>query len=204
MSTAVHALAALALAVSAAAADKKVEDAVAKALSQLAKGRTDEAEKTMEKLVLQMPTAEAHSARARIQLKAGNVDAVEALVPFTTALLAAGNVSLGDPMLAVGDEVLFPFWIAEGNWARQNREVIGKWIAALTEAKAFMDQNDAETRSILAKYSRLPAPVVAKVPFLTYRFTIKPEELSVWADVLHELGQLPRPVDKTKLVVTAQ
>ena len=53
-------------------------DAVAKALSQLAKGRTDEAEKTMEKLVLQMPTAEAHSARARIQLKAGNVEGAAA------------------------------------------------------------------------------------------------------------------------------
>ena len=33
------------------------------------------------------------------QLKAGNVDAVEALEPFTGALLAAGNVSLGDPLL---------------------------------------------------------------------------------------------------------
>ena len=68
------ALAALALAVPAVAADKKVEDAVAKAEGQLAKGRTDEAEKTMDKLVQQMPTAEAHAARARVQLRAGNVE----------------------------------------------------------------------------------------------------------------------------------
>ena len=47
------------------------------------------------------------------QLKAGNVDAVEALEPFAGALLAAGNVSLGDPLLAAGDEVLFPFWISD-------------------------------------------------------------------------------------------
>ena len=72
------ALAALALAVPAAAADKKVEDAYAKADSQLAKGRTEEAEKTMEKLVQGTPTAEAHSARARIQLKAGNVEGAAA------------------------------------------------------------------------------------------------------------------------------
>ena len=68
------ALVALALAVPAAAADKKVEDAYAKADSQLTKGRTDEAEKTMEKLVQQMPTAEAHTYRSRLQLKAGNVE----------------------------------------------------------------------------------------------------------------------------------
>ena len=37
------------------------------------------------------------------QLKAGNVDAVEALEPFVGALLAAGNVSLGDPLLAAGE-----------------------------------------------------------------------------------------------------
>lgn len=137
------------------------------------------------------------------QLKAGSVDAVEALVPFTTTILAAGNVSLGDPMMAVGDDVVFPFWISEGAWARANGATIKAWIASLTEAKAFMDSNDKETRDILAKYSRLPPAVVQKVPLPTYRFTIKTEELAVWADVLSELGQLPKPVDKAKLVVTA-
>lgn len=69
-----YALAALVLAIPAAAADKKVDDAVAKAESQIAKGRTDEAEKTMEKLVQQVPTAEAHAERARIQMRLGNMD----------------------------------------------------------------------------------------------------------------------------------
>jgi ABC-type nitrate/sulfonate/bicarbonate transport system substrate-binding protein len=137
------------------------------------------------------------------QLKAGNVDAVESLEPFAGALLAAGNVSLGDPLLAAGDEVLFPFWISDGAWARANRPVIKAWIDALTEAKTYMDANSADTRAILAKYSRLPPEVVAKVPLPTYRFTIKPDELGVWIDVLKDLGQLSVPVDKAKIVVTA-
>ena len=138
-----------------------------------------------------------------VELKAGNVDAVEALEPFAGALLAAGNVSLGDPLLAAGDEVLFPFWISDGAWARANRPVIKAWIDALTEAKTYMDANPADTRAILAKYSRLPPEVVAKVPLPTYRFTIKPDELGVWIDVLKDLGQLSVPVDKAKIVVTA-
>jgi len=137
------------------------------------------------------------------QLKAGNVDAVEALEPFAGALLAAGNVSLGDPLLAAGDEVLFPFWISDGAWARANRHVIKAWIDALTEAKTYMDANPADARAILAKYSRLPPEVVAKVPLPTYRFTIKPDELGVWIDVLKDLGQLSVLVDKAKIVVTA-
>jgi len=137
------------------------------------------------------------------QLKAGNVDAVEALEPFAGALLAAGNVSLGDPLLAAGDEVLFPFWISDGTWARANGPVIKAWIDALTEAQSYMNANPADTRAILAKYSRLPPEVVAKVPLPTYRFTIKPDELGVWIDVLKDLGQLSVPVDKAKIVVTA-
>jgi hypothetical protein len=42
------------------------------------------------------------------------------------------------------------------------------------------------------------------VPLPTYRFTIKPDELAVWIDVLKDLGQLSAPVDKSKIVVTAQ
>lgn len=137
------------------------------------------------------------------QLKAKNVDAVEALVPFTTAILAAGNVSLGDPMLAVGDEVLFPFWIASGSWARANKPIIKAFIDSLTEAKAYMDAHPDEGRAILAKYSHLPPAVVAKVPYPTYRFTLKPEELGVWVDVLADLGQVSGNIDKSKLVVTA-
>jgi len=137
------------------------------------------------------------------QLKAGNVQAVEALVPFTTVLLAQGNRSLGDPMLAVGDDVVFPFWISSGEWARANGPVIKAWIDALTEAKQWMDGNPKETREIMAKYSGLPPAVVEKVPFPTYRFTITAQELGVWVDVLDGLGQLSRPVDKAKLVVTA-
>jgi NitT/TauT family transport system substrate-binding protein len=137
------------------------------------------------------------------QLKAGNVDAVEALEPFTGALLAAGNVSLGDPLLAAGDEVLFPFWISDGKWARSNRPVIKAWIDALTETKSFMEANPAETRGILAKYSHLPPAVVEKVPLPTYRFTITPDELEVWINVLKDLGQLSTPIDKGAIVVTA-
>ena len=138
------------------------------------------------------------------QLKAGSVDAVEALVPFTTVILAAGNRSLGDPMLAVGPDVIFPFWISDGDWARAHGSTIKSWIAALTDAHKFMGDHPKETRAVLAKYSHLPDAVVQKVPLPTYGFTITPQEMAVWVDVLNDLGQLPGPVDKNNLVVSAQ
>jgi NitT/TauT family transport system substrate-binding protein len=134
------------------------------------------------------------------QLKAGNVDVVEALEPFAGQLLAAGNRSIGDPLLSVGDEVLYPFWISQSKWATDHPELIRAWIASLEQAKDFIDHNPGEARAILAKYTRLPAPVVEKIPFPTYRFWLRSEDFVVWVNVLRDLGQIAKSVEENRLV----
>ena len=135
------------------------------------------------------------------QLKAGNVDAVEALEPFAGQLLAAGNRSLGDPLLSVSDEVLYTFWISERKWAADNHAVIDAWVASLDQAKQFMDANPQEARAILAKYTKLPEAVVQKIPFVTYRFSLNPRDFAVWVNVLKDLGQITRSIDENSLVM---
>jgi NitT/TauT family transport system substrate-binding protein len=135
------------------------------------------------------------------QLKAGNVDAVEALEPFAGQLLAAGNRSLGDPLLSVSDEVLYTFWISERKWAADNHAVIDAWVASLNQAKEFMDANPQEARAILAKYTKLPEAVVQKIPFVTYRFSLNPRDFAVWVNVLKDLGQITRSIDENNLVM---
>jgi ABC-type nitrate/sulfonate/bicarbonate transport system substrate-binding protein len=136
------------------------------------------------------------------QLKAKRVDAVESLEPFAGALLANGNVSIATPLLSVGKDVLFPFWISQGEWARANLATIKAWIAALEDAKSFIETNPAEARKIMALYTKLPEAVVQATPFPTYRFAIKPEDIQVWAAALKDVGQLDKEVDSSKLVVT--
>jgi ABC-type nitrate/sulfonate/bicarbonate transport system substrate-binding protein len=136
------------------------------------------------------------------QLKAKRVDAVESLEPFAGALLANGNVSIATPLLSVGKDVLFPFWISQGEWARANLATIKAWIAALEDAKSFIETNPAEARKIMAQYTKLPEAVVQATPFPTYRFAIKPEDIQVWAAALKDVGQLDKEVDSSKLVVT--
>jgi NitT/TauT family transport system substrate-binding protein len=136
------------------------------------------------------------------QLKAKRVDAVESLEPFAGALRANGNVSIATPLLSVGKNVLFPFWISQGAWARANLPTIKAWIAALEDAKSFIEKNPAEARKIMAQYTKLSEAVVQTTPFPTYRFAIKPEDIQVWAAALKEVGQLDKQVDSAKLVVT--
>jgi NitT/TauT family transport system substrate-binding protein len=136
------------------------------------------------------------------QLKANRVDAVESVEPFAGALRANGNISIADPLLSVGKDVLFPFWISQGAWARTHQPVIKAWIAALEDAKSFIEKNPAGARKIMAQYTKLPEAVVQATPFPTYRFDIKPDDIQVWAAALKDVGQLDREVDRSKLVVT--
>jgi NitT/TauT family transport system substrate-binding protein len=135
------------------------------------------------------------------QLKAGNVDAVEALEPFAGQLLAAGNSSLGDPLLSISDEVLYTFWISDRKWAADNPAVINAWVASLDQAKQFMDANPQEARAILAKYTGLPEAVVQKIPFVTYRFSLDPHDFAIWVNVLKDIGQITRSIDENRLVM---
>jgi NitT/TauT family transport system substrate-binding protein len=138
------------------------------------------------------------------QLKAGNVDAVEALDPFAGQLLAAGNRSIGDPLLWEGDDVLYTFWIAQGKWAETHRETIEAWAASLQQGKDFIDANPEEARAILAKYTRLPAAVVEKMPFPAYRFSLSLQDLGLWVEVLKDLGQIAGAIDETRLLVKSK
>jgi NitT/TauT family transport system substrate-binding protein len=134
------------------------------------------------------------------QLKAKRVDAVEAVEPFVGALQAAGNIAITAPLLSAGKEVLFPFWISSGEWAKANGATVTKWRAALDDAIAFIKENPDEARKIVAQYTKLPEAVVKATPFPTYRTAISAKDIDVWAHVLRDVGQLTTPVDPTKLV----
>lgn len=69
-------------------ADKKLDDAVAKAEEQIAKGKVADAEKTIQKM-LQPPTAEGHVAAARLQVRMGKYE--EAAATAAAGVQAAGS-----------------------------------------------------------------------------------------------------------------
>jgi ABC-type nitrate/sulfonate/bicarbonate transport system substrate-binding protein len=138
------------------------------------------------------------------QLKAGRVDAVEQLEPFVGGMLAAGFRSIGAPLLDVADPVLFPFWIAEADWARAHRDVLKKWVASLEDGLKVVKSDEKRARGILAKYSGLPPAIVDRIPMPAYDFGITPAQLEVWRKVMVEQGYPVDKLDLAKIVVTGQ
>jgi len=72
----------------ASAADKRIDEAYARAEQQLAKGQVDQAVKTMQKVVGQVPGPESQAALARIHERAGQLD--EAAAAAAAAVQAGG------------------------------------------------------------------------------------------------------------------
>ena len=67
------------------------------------------------------------------QLKSGRVDAAGNNSSHSSVRCSppASSRSLGHPSLAVADPVLFPFWIADADWARANRDVLKEFRTSL-------------------------------------------------------------------------
>ncbi len=135
------------------------------------------------------------------QLKNGRVDAVEAIQPFVGILLKAGFVSIGDPALAIANPTMGTIYIADADWARSHKPVVDKWIASLEEAAAFIKANPQEARAIVAKYTKLPAPVVSELPIPAYEARVKASYLASWVAVLRDLKQIQSDVPENRLLL---
>lgn len=137
------------------------------------------------------------------QLTAGRVDAVEALEPFASQLVAGGNVSLGDPFAAIGLPLATNFWIAQGEWARARPDVVDRYVDALEQARVFIEENPVDARATLQGYTDFPPQIAETVPLPTYDFDIRAGDLTTWVDVLRSIGQLDGEVNVDELVLTS-
>ncbi len=135
------------------------------------------------------------------QFNAGQVDAAEALEPFAGALVGQGNVSIGDPFASIGLPLATNFWIANGEWAAANPDVIEAYKLSLEQAQAFIDSNETEARAILQGYTGMPDPVAANVSLPTFNLDIRTDDLTRWVDVLVSLGDFEGEIDVSSLVI---
>jgi tetratricopeptide (TPR) repeat protein len=84
-----------------AAADKRVDDAVARAEAQLDKGKPEEALKIAQKMASQVGSPEAHAAYARIQIKAGQVEEATATLAKAVELGGASPEGKAEALAAL-------------------------------------------------------------------------------------------------------
>ena len=137
------------------------------------------------------------------QLAAGQIDAAEVPEPFSSLLLKKGYVSLGYPLQAVANPCPMASWIANGEWAKSNLDVIGKYKAALQDGINFIKAQPDRAYEILAKHTGANIDVLRGVPFSDFTVETTVADLEPWDKVLRSVSDFSKDVDYNSLIVTA-
>ncbi|MGB6751127.1 MAG: ABC transporter substrate-binding protein [Xanthobacteraceae bacterium] len=140
-------------------------------------------------------------------LKAGRVEAIEALEPFAGAAIAAGGVPLGDPFRSISDRAYVGYFLSQRDWANANKDIVLRFSQALAEAAAWIEANPAEAKAILSDYSGLKGPALEKTPIPNFHIATTPADvasellpdLETWNGILSRTSDI-KPVATSELV----
>ena len=137
-------------------------------------------------------------------LRAGTVDAVVAVDPFYSRIIGQKTGYLVDNYTsALPDGTIASVYAATGKWAAAHADAVKAFQGALAEAAAF-SKNEANTSAVhesIARYTKLPPPVVASLPIPNLVAQIKPSDLNFWIGVMKERGMLNGTPNPAKAVV---
>ncbi len=134
------------------------------------------------------------------QLKAGKIDVAEMQQPFINLAKSKGLTTVDYPLSAVGDPAQLSSWQSDRHWAADNASKVEKFKSALDDARAWMADNDEETREILATFTKLPPEVVANSPLPEFTTETNKQSVEQWDKVMRGVTDFKAKVDYDKLV----
>lgn len=136
-------------------------------------------------------------------LRGGSVDGVVTADPFMQRILDGGIglvVAYHTTFLPDGLPILLH--TAQRAWARNHPAVVRGFQAAIQRGVAYMRQpgNDAAVRAAIAKYTRLPAEVVARIQISRPGPTVSSAGLRYWVDLMRAQGMLQDALPTERLL----
>ena len=142
------------------------------------------------------------------QLQAGHVDAAIATIPFYTAIAARGFRAHEDVIVQAVraasadtiDTAITSVWSTSGKFAREHPETIAAWRKSLTEATDFLEANEAEARTLMETWLKIPAKVIARSPLPDWNVAITPQELAPYVAISKAVGSIKTDPDVNSLV----
>lgn len=138
-------------------------------------------------------------------LKAGRVDAVATVDPFYSRIIGDHvAIDIGNYASIVPAGTITTGYASTRSWAASHKEVLSAFRASLDDAIAyFRDQTHRDAvRASIAKYTKVPLPIVAGLPWPTNLNTGIPKEgMKFWIDASREQGLIKGNPDPATLVV---
>ncbi len=136
------------------------------------------------------------------QLEQGIIDAAELQEPYLTLAESEGFVLIGHPLSSVSETAQESLWIADGSWAEENGEAVAAFRAAISDAAAWIRDNDEEAKAVLAEFTGTDPALLKDSLIMHFTSDIRPEDLEAWGAVMKNVAGFEGTVDAESLVVT--
>ena len=126
-------------------------------------------------------------------LRGGSIDAVVTADPFMSRIVDSGVgyvVSYYSTFLEPNNHTIW--YVAKRDWAQKNAAQVKLFREAIQEAATFMAQpkNDGAVRAAIAKYTKLPPAIVAKVQISPPGPTVSEKQMNYWVGLMKDQGML--------------
>ena len=137
-------------------------------------------------------------------LRGGSIDAVVTADPFMSRIVDSGVgyvASYYSTFLEAGNHTIV--YAAKRDWAQKNAAQVRLFREAVQEAATFIVQpkNDGAVRDAIAKYTKLPPAVVAKVQISPPGPTVSEKQMAYWVGLMKDQGMLQTEPKVATLIV---
>lgn len=138
----------------------------------------------------------------RDTLAARTVDAVVAVEPFASQILAGGK---GYNALTLAEEVPVDkpmvLYTATRAWAEQHGKDITPFRQSLGEGLRFSSSQPDKTREDINIYAKLSPQVMKTIEITPQVLDLQPKELAWWVDVMKRQHMLTKDIDANSLLI---
>ncbi|AMN45440.1 ABC transporter substrate-binding protein [Rhodoplanes sp. Z2-YC6860] len=121
-------------------------------------------------------------------LKAGHVDAVVPVDPFTTQLRHSGGRVISWNYVEAIPEQPLGVWFAKGSFLKSNPQAIDGFIAAMKESINYLHADDKRARDEIAAYTKLDRGMLENMPLIGWNYQVKLDRWQAVIDMMVKYG----------------
>jgi NitT/TauT family transport system substrate-binding protein len=134
-------------------------------------------------------------------LSTGRVPAAVGTEPFGTQMVQQGGTLLtGDPESSIQGRPIFSCWNASSDWLKKNATAAKNFIAAITQANDFINNQPDQFRTWLKSNSKMTPEVIKDLALPEFTTSMSENDVTEWEKAADKYGILTgADVDPSKV-----
>ena len=134
-------------------------------------------------------------------LKAGRVDAVVPVEPFTSRIASGGGRVLANYTDDLPGGIPPVVWASTGKYAAAHPAVIKAFRAGLSDAAEYYKAHPETAPETLSHYIKLPPEVLKHIPVPPATATVDASQIRYWVDIMRQQKMLTKAIDPATVIV---